>query len=85
MSAVEDQIRDFLLNELLTANGVRSLGPDDSLFKSGLIDSMVALKIVAFCEENFGIKIPDLEVKPDNFKSIRALARMVEKLKGQSR
>jgi D-alanine--poly(phosphoribitol) ligase subunit 2 len=85
MSTIETQIHDFLLNELMAANGAGALGPDDSLFQSGLIDSMATLKIVAFCEENFGIRIPDREVKPDNFESIRALARMVEKLQGPSR
>ena len=54
MSTIETQIHDFLLNELVTANGTRALGPDDSLFQSGLIDSMAALKIVAFCDQNLG-------------------------------
>jgi acyl carrier protein len=79
LNSVEREIRDFLLEDALAAKNIRALEPDDSLFKSGALDSLVVMKVVAFCEENFGIEIPDHEVVPENFATVRALAKLVER------
>ncbi|HVN64144.1 MAG TPA: phosphopantetheine-binding protein [Candidatus Binataceae bacterium] len=79
VSSLEREIRDFLLEEALAPRNIRTLEPDESLFKTGAIDSMVVMKAVAFCEENFGIEIPDEEIIPENFTSVRALARLIER------
>jgi acyl carrier protein len=60
-----------------------SLGVDDSLLAKGLLDSMAILKTVTFCEEQFGITIPDQEVLPDHFESVRAIAKLVERVRGK--
>ena len=44
-------------------------------------DSPAVMKIVALCEEEFDIAIPDEELIPDNFESVRTLARLVERIK----
>jgi len=55
------------------------LGSDQSLLEAGLLDSLSILKIVTFCEESFGITIPDVEVLPDHFDSVRSIAALVER------
>jgi acyl carrier protein len=79
--SVEAKIRDFILTEIPAARKIQVLEPDDSLFELGLLDSMVVIKTVAFCEDEFGVEIPDQELIPDNFESVRALARLVERAK----
>jgi acyl carrier protein len=44
---------------------------------------MAILKTVTFCEEQFGITIPDQEVLPDHFESVRAIAKLVERVRGK--
>lgn len=55
------------------------LRDDDDLFAAGL-DSMGMLKAVAWLEKRLGRELPDRAVRPENFKSIRALVAFVEAL-----
>lgn len=79
MSATETAIREFLVNELLYDKGLSELSADDSLLEDGLLDSIGILRTVAFCEEQFGVSIPDAEVLPENLESIRSIAALVER------
>ncbi|HXJ70733.1 MAG TPA: acyl carrier protein, partial [Verrucomicrobiae bacterium] len=73
----------FLVEDVFYDRDLGSLGPDDSLLAKGLLDSMAILKTVTFCEEQFGITIPDQEVLPDHFESVRAIAKLVERVRGK--
>lgn len=77
----ERAIRNFIRNELNAAGNLAALDAGDSLFALGLLDSLAVMKIVAFCEEEFDIAIPDEELMPDNFESVRTLARLIERIK----
>lgn len=80
-SATEAAIRDFLLKEVLYDRQLKELGADENLIEQGLLDSLAILKVVGFCEEEFGITIPDAEVLPDNMESVRAIAGLVERVR----
>ena len=75
----EAAIREFLLTEILYDKNLKTLGSQESLLERGLLDSLGILKTVTFCEEHFGISIPDHEVLPDNLESISAIAALVER------
>jgi acyl carrier protein len=81
LSATEAAIRTFLIEDVFYDRDLQSLGPDDSLLEKGLLDSLSILKTVTFCEEQFGIAIPDAEVLPDHFESVRAIAALVERVR----
>ena len=83
LSPTETAIRQFLVEDVFYDRDLGSLGPDDSLLAKGLLDSMAILKTVTFCEEQFGITIPDQEVLPDHFESVRAIAKLVERVRGK--
>ena len=76
-ASTEATIRDFLTREVFYDKDLRDLKPDESLLERGLLDSLSILKIVTFCEESFGITIPDQEVLPEHFESVRAIATLV--------
>ena len=82
LEATEAAVRDFLVNEVFYDKDLKSLGVEDSLIERGLLDSLAILKTVTFCEENFGITIPDGDVLPDHFESVRAIAQLVERHRG---
>ena len=75
----EAAIREYLVTEVFYDRNLGDLEPNDSLLERGLLDSLAILKTVTFCEENFGITIPDHEVLPDHFESVRAIAELVER------
>ncbi|HEV2104356.1 MAG TPA: acyl carrier protein [Candidatus Eisenbacteria bacterium] len=79
LSPTETAIRTFLVEDVFYDRDLKDLGPDDSLLARGLLDSLSILKTVTFCEEQFGITIPDEEVLPDHFESVRAIAALVDR------
>jgi len=76
---LESTIREFLTTEVFYDKDLRTLKADDSLLEKGLLDSLSILKIVTFCEESFGNTIPDAEVLPEHFESVKAIAALVER------
>ena len=83
LSPTESAVRQFLIEDVFYDKDLKNLGPDDSLLAKGLLDSLSILKTVTFCEEHFGITIPDEDVLPDHFESVRAIARLVERVRGK--
>jgi acyl carrier protein len=83
LSPTESAIRQFLVEDVFYDRDLKNLGPDDSLLQRGLLDSMSILKTVTFCEEQFGVTIPDEDVLPDHFESVRAIARLVERVRAK--
>jgi acyl carrier protein len=81
LSATEAAVRQFLVEDVFYDKDLKDLGPEDSLLEKGLLDSLSILKTVTFCEEQFGITIPDEDVLPDHFESVRAIAALVEKVR----
>lgn len=79
MTATETAIHEFLVKDVLYDRDVKDLKPEDPLIERGLLDSLSILRTVTFCEERFGITVPDDEVLPDHFESIRAIAALVDR------
>jgi len=55
-----------------------AVGPDESLFDSGLLDSFALPDMVSLLEEEFGIKVPDSDLTPRKFESIASIERYIE-------
>ena len=83
LSPTESAIRTFLIEDVFYDKDLKNLGPDDSLLEKGLLDSLSILKTVTFCEEQFGITIPDDEVLPDHFETVRTIAALVERVRAK--
>jgi len=77
LDPIEQAVHDFLIEDVFAGSDVDSLRPDDSLFDLELLDSIAIIKTVTFCEETFGILIPDEDVLPEHFESVRAIAKLV--------
>ena len=83
MNPTEAAIHEFLVTDLLYDRDLTGLKPDDDLIERGWLDSLGILKVVTFCEEHFGIAIPDAEVLPDHMSSVRTIAALVERVRGR--
>jgi len=67
---------DFIRQDLLHGRSV-SLADDQDLLSAGVIDSLGILRVVAFIEERFGLRVPDEDVVFENFQSIQAMGDYV--------
>lgn len=81
---VSQALEDFIVRNIMVADGNVSLSWDDSLIKSGIVDSLGILRLVAFIEENFSVVVEDTEVVPENFESINAMSSLVQRKQGKS-
>jgi acyl carrier protein len=80
LTSTEKIIRDFLLEEIFYDKQLADLGPLDILLTdTPLLDSIGILQTVSFCEQTFDITIPEKELVPDHFETVRAIARLVER------
>jgi acyl carrier protein len=56
----------------------QSFTPEEDLIATGIIDSFGILKLTAFIEKTFCIKITDEDIAPHNFRTITSLKQMIE-------
>ena len=51
-----------------------------ALVDEGILDSLDIVTLVTELNATFGVRIPALEILPDNFNSAAAIAAMIERL-----
>jgi acyl carrier protein len=72
------EIRSYIVDNFLFEDD-ENLREDTSLIEDGIVDSTGILELVAFIEEQFELNVPDDELVPENFDSIRNLAHYVNR------
>lgn len=55
-----------------------SVSDNDNIFERGLVNSLFAMQLVTFIEEEFEIGITNDELDLENFKSISAITSLIE-------
>ena len=73
---MEDKILDLLKREYPEIDFKAS----DMLIDDGIIDSLTITGIIALITMEYGIIIPYEDIVEENFNSVAALAKMVERL-----
>lgn len=76
---IETQIKDYIAKNLLFSDKGFSYPDDVSFLEEGIIDSVGVMELVSFVEENFGVKVDDLDITPDNFDSVIKLAAFIRR------
>jgi acyl carrier protein len=72
-----EALEKVLLTEIAVGLDKKTLGPDEDLLELGIIDSLGLMKLISFMEKDFGIKIQDEDVIPENFQSLTSMAKLV--------
>jgi acyl carrier protein len=70
---LRERIRNFIVDTFF----VDGFGDDDSFLRKGLIDSTGMLELVAFIETEFGFKVADSELVPENLDSLSRVVAFV--------
>jgi acyl carrier protein len=74
---MQQQIRQFILTSFLFTDDASALKNEDSLLERGIMDSTGVLELVAFLETQFGIKVDDDELVPENLDSVNQIGAFV--------
>ena len=81
MSAdIQQKVRQFITSNFYVADPA-ALKDDQSLLDAGIVDSTGVLEIVQFLEGEFGFKVEDAEIVPENVDSIARLTTFIGKKK----
>jgi acyl carrier protein len=55
------------------------LKDDEDIFSLGFVNSLFAMQLVLFVEQNFGITVEDEDLDIDNFRTINALSNLIQR------
>jgi acyl carrier protein len=76
-NTILDKLTEFITTEFLKQPG-RTLGPDEPLLSSGLVDSFHLVDLALFIENNFGVRIDDTELNASTFDNLTQLVSFIE-------
>jgi methoxymalonate biosynthesis acyl carrier protein len=76
----------LILASVMGDDVISSLGDDEQLFTRGVIDSLQLVEIIERIQDDLGIQIGGEDLSPENFGSVAALARFLDRKRasGQS-
>ncbi len=77
--SVEQQVRTYILQNFLFTDDPSALNNADSLLGKGIVDSTGALELVQFLEQQFGIKVGDADITPENLDSVNNILAYVDR------
>jgi methoxymalonate biosynthesis acyl carrier protein len=75
-AAVEAELLAFLESKTRL-----SWEPGADIFASGVVTSLFAMELVVHVEQAFGVTVDGEELSLDNFRSVRAIAALVGRLR----
>ena len=78
MDQTQSKIKEFLSRFFKN----HDLQPEEDIFALGFVNSLLAMQLVAFVEKEFGVQVEDEDLDLDNFRSINAISRLVERKSG---
>jgi acyl carrier protein len=74
---IKEKVKTFIRESFLF-DSTAQLEDGDSLLEKGIIDSTGVLELVLYLEEEFGIKIEDEEIIPENLDSVANIEKLLQ-------
>jgi acyl carrier protein len=84
MKSTKSEIRQFVIQTFLFGQD-EGVADTDSFLEKGIVDSTGVLELVEHLQTQYGIKVEDHEMVPDNLDSIETVAAFVGKKIGDRR
>lgn len=75
MKEIQAKIKEFLSRFFRN----HDLQLDEDIFALGFVNSMFAMQLVLFIEQEFQITIDNEDLEFDNFRTINAMTRLIER------
>lgn len=74
---VRDKVHAYIVENFLFGDAEPLANDTMSLLDEGIIDSVGVMELVAFLEQEFGVKVADEELVPENLDSVANLVAFV--------
>ncbi|CAM3925866.1 hypothetical protein GCM10009799_49970 [Nocardiopsis rhodophaea] len=76
---IKAALREFILGRYPDLD----LRDDEDIFRLGFVNSLFAMELVMFVESKFQLSIPNEELSLDGFRTVDAMAALVERVSGR--
>lgn len=76
---LEQQIRDYVDQNLLFNDGRFHYEDDTSFLESGIVDSMGVMELAHYASSAFSVQVVPMDVTPENFDSVRGFADYIRR------
>ncbi len=74
---LKEELRGFILESLAQPKGIASFSDSDLLMETGIIDSLDIFRLVAFLEDQLGVRIDDQEINPETLRTLNTIEELV--------
>lgn len=74
---VKDKIRAFIVNNMSVWDDNIVLADTDNIFEKGFVNSLFAMQLLNFAEQEFNITIDNNEIDIANFSSVSNMEQLV--------
>jgi len=75
---VEGVVRDFLSEEVMSAEEAQGLATDTDLLVGGILNSLTLAHLAVFLEERYDMTVEPAEFELGNFRTLRAICEFVD-------
>lgn len=72
-----EKIKHFILSNLMVYEDDFELSDSDNIFQLGYVNSLFAMKLLNYVENEFGITVENEEMDIRNFSSVNNIARLI--------
>lgn len=72
------KIRDFIEKNLIVFDNTKpTFSDDDDIFNHGFVNSLFAIRLVSFIEQEFNIQVDSNDLELSNFNTINNIVRFI--------
>jgi acyl carrier protein len=77
MNEINADVKEFILKEFLPGENPEQLTDSTPLISGGILDSLATIKLVAYLEERFNIRVQAHETDVEHLNNISSIANLV--------
>jgi len=78
MAGIGEDVKEFILKEFLPGENPKELTDATPLITGGILDSLATLRLVAFLEERFKIRLQAHEADVEHLNNIASITNLVQ-------
>ncbi|MHB9864379.1 acyl carrier protein [Streptomyces sp. YIM S03343] len=79
---VQRDITAYIVSEYLPGTPASELEPTYDLLETGVISSLDLLRLIEWLGDRYDIPFADLEISPEDFRSVAAMEKVVQRFAG---
>jgi acyl carrier protein len=85
MQDIKRQVRSYLLDNFLMGGREQDIQDDTSFMDAHILDSTGFIELIGYLEEQFGIRVKDEEMVPENLDSLRNIEQFVSRKRASAK